>query len=319
MFHCPGLKWRTTAGILYQIPFNLGHLTLPLIAYFIRDWRFNQFFISVTSVILFSYYWVLPESPRWLITVGRPTEAVEILERAAYRNGLPTENIKDRVTTYIEKSDLKPQTGGNILLLVKTPNLRKRSFCICVNWLVTGMCFFGVAQYIGHLGGNMFLNVAISAVVQIPGTVISIFAVEKLGRKRTLVGSSTVTGISCLAIALCSEELNWLKVFLATMGIFGLSVTFPTIYIYAGELFPTLVRNVGCGTASVFARVGSMVAPFIAKSTLPAWTGPVIFGTAPLISGLLCLLILPETLNCKLPDTIEEAEEFGTKKSQESQ
>lgn len=311
-----GLKWRTTVGILYQIPFNLGHLSLPLIAYYIRDWRFNQFFISVSTVILFAYYWILPESPRWLLTVGKTERATKVLERGAHHNRLPTSHIKADVNNYVQKKDLKVVAGGNILSLVATPSLRIKTICICFNWLVCGLCFFGVAQFMGELGGNIFLNVAVSAAVEIPGTIVSIFAMEKLGRRMTLVGANLIAGLSCLAVAVVPTEPTWIKTALGTAGIFGLSISFPTVYIYAGEIFPTIVRNVGCGTASVFARVGSMIAPFIAKPIYGAqWITPMIFGVIPIIGAILCIF-LPETLNCKLPDSIEEAEEFGKKKKE---
>lgn len=91
---------------------------------------------------------------------------------------------------------------------------------------------------------------------------------------------------------------------------FGLALSFPTVYIYSGELFPTVVRNIGCGTSSMCARIGSMIAPFVATlNTVYYWLPPVIFGVTPLMGAVLCL-VLPETLDCKLPDTIEEAEEF---------
>lgn len=60
----------------------------------------------------------------------------------------------------------------------------------------------------------------------------------------------------------------------------------------------------------MFARIGSMIAPFVATlNTVNYWLPPVIFGVMPLLGAILCYA-LPETLDCKLPDTIEEAEEF---------
>lgn len=58
-----GIKWRELFSVLYQVPFNLGHLTLPLFAYFIRDWQKLQFALSIPSIFLLSYFWLIPESP----------------------------------------------------------------------------------------------------------------------------------------------------------------------------------------------------------------------------------------------------------------
>lgn len=40
---------------------------------------------------------------------------------------------------------------------------------------------------------------------------------------------------------------------------FGLALSFPTVYIYSGELFPTMVRNIGVGTSSMCARFGNLL------------------------------------------------------------
>ena len=55
----------------------------------------------------------------------------------------------------------------------------------------------------------------------------------------------------------------WLPVTIAMVGKFLISMTFAIAYLYTAELFPTKVRNVAVGTASTFARIGSMSAPYI--------------------------------------------------------
>lgn len=78
-----GTNYRHTIGILYQIPFNLGHLSLPLFAYYLRDWYKMQLAISLPSLVFLGYYFVLPESPRWLLTANRTDEAIKIMKVAA--------------------------------------------------------------------------------------------------------------------------------------------------------------------------------------------------------------------------------------------
>ena len=66
-----------------------------------------------------------------------------------------------------------------------------------------------------------------------------------------------------LRFACLLSEPEWPKVVLAALGILGMSIAFPTVYLYSAELFPTVVRNVGVGTSFMCARFGSMVAPYI--------------------------------------------------------
>ncbi|XP_068633910.1 organic cation transporter protein-like isoform X2 [Battus philenor] len=302
-----GAKYRETVGIIYQIPFNLGHLTLPLFAYFLRDWNTFQLAISLPSVLFLSYYFLLPESPRWLLTIGKAKEAAIVMEKAAKRNGLPTESIADLTQKTVTELTNKNQEHASFLALFRTPRLRARTIAICFNWFVCGLCFFGVSQYIGHVSGDIFANVAASAAIQVPGTIISIYANRFLGRKVTLIGANCVTGISCLLIIIIPDT-GVSHLTLGCIGLWGMSISFATVYLYAGELFPTVVRNSGVGLASTVARLGSMVAPFVATLRVSYfWLPPLAFGVVPLIGAGLCLL-LPDTRGKKLPDTLQEGE-----------
>jgi hypothetical protein len=71
--------------------------------------------------------------------------------------------------------------------------------------------------------------------------------------------SNSLCGFAMIAIAFVDGSNNEFIVILATLGITGMSISFPTVYLYGGELFPTVIRNIAIGTASMFARIGSMM------------------------------------------------------------
>lgn len=109
------------------------------------------------------------------------------------------------------------------------------------------------------------------------------------------------------------DRMNWLVVAFAMCGKLAITASYGTIYIFSAEQFPTVIRNVGMGTASMFARVGGILAPYI-NLLSDVWKPfpLIIFGVLAFAGGLLSLF-LPETLNRELPETIEDGENFGKK------
>ncbi|XP_076237791.1 organic cation transporter protein-like [Calliopsis andreniformis] len=309
-----GVEWRSVMSVLFHVPFLLGHLMNPLISYLTRTWDGFQMAVSIPSIFLLSYYWIIPESPRWLLAVGKLSNAERILIKAAGRNKIPIENVKTAIDTYESNArslHKEAKEKYNITHLFRTPNLRLKTICICINWFVCGSCFFGLAQYMGYLDGNIFVNVAVSAAVELPGTIIVLFLISRVSRLKILIGGNVLSGLSLLSLVVITNST--LTILLATLGLAGMALSFPTVYLYSSEAFPTVVRNLGVGLGSICARTGSMIAPYIATmGKIEPWLPPVIFGVGPLIGALLCLL-LPETMNCKLPETIEDGEEFGKK------
>ncbi|KAF7997518.1 hypothetical protein HCN44_006089 [Aphidius gifuensis] len=311
-----GTKWRAAITVLYQIPYSLGHMSLAGIAYYFRHWQHLQLAISLPSIILLGYWWIVPESPRWLLAVGKQKRACEILTRAAKINKTGAKDIPEIVRKHcLHQNSRKTASdhGATIFDLVRTPNMRIKSLAIFFNWIVCGMGLFGMTQYIGQVGGNIFINFAVSGATQIPGNFVAWWAMNKLGRKITLIVSNSVAGTAALFLIITPQNALWLRLSLACFGIVGMSVSFTTVYLFSGEIFPTVVRNIGVGTSSMCARLGSIAAPFIVSlSGVRDWLPPFLFGVFPLVGAVLVFL-LPETNGCTLPETLQDGEDFGKK------
>ena len=52
-----GVEYRRTVGVIYQMFFSVGILILPLLAYYITDWRWLQVVITVPYIVFLAYYW----------------------------------------------------------------------------------------------------------------------------------------------------------------------------------------------------------------------------------------------------------------------
>ncbi|KAM7361434.1 organic cation transporter protein [Cochliomyia hominivorax] len=313
-----GASKREIISILYQIPFNLGHATLPLLSYFLRDWRVFNLSYSLFSVLYLIYICLCIESPRWLFTTGRLERAIPLLEKIARINGKPTERIRPEIEeAYRGISSKASPKKGNLTDLFRTPNLRKKTIIMAYQWLNVCAVYFGISQYISKLAGNIFWNVAIGGFLGILGTILCVFMTKYLGRRLSLIMSTFVSAISLLIIATFHHLSPVLVVTFATIGLVGAAITFPNVYLYAGEIFPTLVRSNGVGMCSFLGRVGSMIAPFISElAEAYYFLPPLIFGTFSIV-GTFLTLFLPETRGLPLPETLEDGENFGKKKRDE--
>ncbi|CAH1118752.1 unnamed protein product [Phaedon cochleariae] len=326
-----GGKWRTVVPILYQIPFGFGISIMAGLAYFMRDWRELHLAISMISSIYFLYGWYdyfsstrtikrcMPESPRWLLAVGRKDEAIRILREAAIENKLNQQKFQEAVSGLPTITKTTKQKAS-FSALFSTRELRKRSFLLYINWTISGITFYAFSQYLGHVGSNVFLTVATSGLIAVPGALLCILLVGRAGRRATLAGSHLFTACCFLAVIAVPKgqySHDWPRVVLAGCGITGISISMPALYLWTGELYPTVLRNAGVGTSIMFSRIGSMLAPVVvALEEFGPHVPLLILAVGACAEGLL-VLPLPETKGLALPDTIEDLEDLGSLESDE--
>lgn len=96
---------------------------------------------------------------------------------------------------------------------------------------------------------------------------------------------------------------------LAAISKFGIASSFDTLCQVAGELYPTPVRGIGTGFSSTVGDLGNIVMPYIILTAETYRMLPmIILGIFAAICGV-TVLLLPETLDQCMPETLQEAEE----------
>merc|ERR1712223_1780573 len=208
-----------------------------------------------------------------------------------------------------------------IFVLVKTPEMRKRTINIFFSWLIVAMVYYGLSLNSKNLGGDRYVNGFLSGFVEVPAVVVIIPLLARLGRVKCYSGTFIAGGTCCCLVALVTSVTSgqsWaigLSVAIGLVGKFHFSMTFAIAYLYTAELFPTKVRNLAVGLASTFARIGSISAPYIVDllGSINAGIPVVIFGLCSFAAGVTSLM-LPETLNRKMPESVAEVERAGKRK-----
>ena len=60
-------------------------------------------------------------------------------------------------------------------------------------------------------------------------------------------------------------DADWPLITLNVLGRVSAMGTLAICYVASAETFPTVIRNIGVGSSSFWARVGPMIAPFVAS------------------------------------------------------
>ena len=119
---------------------------------------------------------------------------------------------------------------------------------------------------IGEFGGNLLINFAISGLLEFPSFALSLYALQRLGRRSLMITIMLGAGLgSFIAIPLYFVPFGGeaIHIVFAMVIKFFISISYYIIYIYSAEVYPTLVRQVGVGCNSSFSRFGSCIAPFV--------------------------------------------------------
>ncbi|CAH2066908.1 unnamed protein product, partial [Iphiclides podalirius] len=271
-----GPNYRSFVTVMTCIFYTLGLVLLSGVTYLLRDWRSLALATSVPFFLYYLYWFVLPESPRWLLMRKRFEEANTILKSIARVNGkeLPVE-----YTNKIQRQVLEQAMNG----------VRESE----------------------NASSNQYMSFFLSSAVEIPSYLVCWVLMDRVGRRWPLCLSMVISGIFCIVTVLLPNDAETETLILYLISKCFISASFLIIYPYAGELYPTELRGVGIGTSAYIGGLGLIIIPFVnylgsSNLVLPL----VVMGAVSVVGGLTALR-LPETLHCSLPQTAEEGEEFG--------
>lgn len=311
-----GRNYRTRVAIGQGVCYSMGNLGVAFVAWLLPGWRNIQLGVSAWVFLLFGFFFIIPESPRWLYAEGRLEECEEALRQVAITNkkSYPEKaklvlNVKQEHTMInSEGTERQP----NMRDIMRTPNMRRKTLVLMYEWFMVSFVYYGLSLNAVNLGSNPYLAYSLQALVELPAKVFGAWIIKHWGRRLSLCFTMVTGGFFCLMTLLpFPADKKWIILTISTIGKFCIGATFNLIYLYSGEIYPTVVRNIGLGSNSTCARVSAILAPYVNMLYIyGAWIPQLIFGTTAMSAGFLALM-LPETRNSILPETIEEGEAFG--------
>ncbi|KAG4075715.1 hypothetical protein HA402_003540 [Bradysia odoriphaga] len=313
------IKYRSTLSIFFSVSYPIGMMILAIFAYFIHPWRQLQIALSVPAVFLVVHFFLLEESPRWLMSKGKISEAHKIVFRTpmAEQEHFELEKLKK-----LQADRLKIRKGNNVLTNIfngiKTGcselidlygnKLLRRRLLIChFTFFMSSLTYYVIALNGDNFLANQYFYVAVTGLTEVPSYIVPCIMFKWMGRKRVSLILFFLAGTALLSILAVPLDYTDAVIGVALFGRTCISAVFVVVILHTAELFPTTIRSSAIGTSSTMAHIGSISAPYIVDGlgSLKWFIPSTICGICSVIAGLL-VLGLPETEHVELNDTVEE-------------
>ena len=305
---------------LYNSIYPLSGIVFCLFFLVTYRWRLLYLITSIIHIyhvyLIFKYFL---ESPRWLHSVGRKEECLEVLTKLAIINKRHEQwiefqkNNQDIInkigTPFLEKKEEKNVDNKNELK--KTYNIfqilrfksQRSNFIILT--IINTFCsynYYGIILNLGKMEGNFYLNGIFAFLGEFICDVFSGKLADKFGRI-FIFECCIILGVLGYIIYLVSPYFKFIFVFTAMIGFGGI---FNVIEIYMPEVYPTKIRNITFSYTSFISRLSPICIPIFSQNF------PNFINYSFIISAILAGLIaitLEETNGKKILDIIPEEEE----------
>lgn len=312
----------TILGISITFFVNLGIVNMGSETWRVSTgWRYMLACGTVPAIVFLITLFFVPESPRFLVKSGNIKKAAAVLTKI---NGA---EIAKQELDSISKS-LATENDSSLGQLLQ-PGLRRALligiFLAIFNQAIgmNSITYYGpeIFQMIGFKNNSSFLATSVIGVVEVFSTILAMFLIDKLGRKKLMEIGSAAMAVFMLLIG-TSFYIKLSNGFVILIFIICFVVSFcismgPIPWIMIPEIFPNHLRARATGIATIFLwganwAIGQFT-PMLLNGIGGAYTFWIFCGI-----NVICFLVVttkvPETKN----KSLEEIEKFWIPKSKQN-
>lgn len=312
----------------WQLTLAIGQVIGACIAQGTKDyestfsWRFPVAFNIVITLAIGIGLLFVPESPRWLIQKGKDDKAFRALEAINKNN--EDLDAETELGILIAAREAEANNEGNRSRwkdLLFVPADRRRFICafgiLCCQQISGVQFIFSYAtRFFTDIGQtNAFLYTIIVDIIEVVGVIMSLFIVNRFGRRPLLIGTGifmTLTDIVIGAIGIerdRSAPMNTAIVAMIMLYVWAFNLAWgPLAWACATELShgknKTKIMSVGTAGFWICAWAVTFTLPYLFDED-QANLGPMvgwIYAGGGLISVLFVYFCIPETLGRSLEE-----------------
>lgn len=286
-----------------ELCWRIGFLIAVLLGYALLrlgvSWKWILATSAIPALVVLGLRIGLPESPRWLLRHGHEAEAREIVE-------------KHMGPGFFEAEELAAESVGEdgYRKLFRKGQLRRTVF-VCIFWTCIVTPYFAIFTYAPKVLESLNVKsqatgTILSNTVGAIGALIGLLAIDRIGRRRMLIGPFWVQMVVLLVVGLWTNAPSWVLVL--GLAVFALVNSYSDILtaVYPSEIFDTDIRSSGVGLGSAMSRIGAFLGTYL----LPIGMGTIGIKWCMVIAAGLCVIgavtgqfMAPETMNRSLTRT----------------
>ena len=297
---------------------NTGWMNLVFVS---EVWRGMLGFCSLPAILFFCIIFFIPESPRWLILKGRDERAVGIF-RKIYLSEVEVDTQLQDTKSVVQsetKSDWKFLLQPGIFKAV----LIGAAIAILGQFMgVNAVLYYGptIFEEAGLSGGDALFSQVLVGIVNVVTTVIAVFIIDKVGRKKLVYYGVSGMVLSLLLIGFYfhfSESMGLPNSFLLFFFLFyvfccAISIS-AVIFVLLSEMYPTRIRGMAMSIAGFALWIGTylvgQLTPWMLQNLTPTGTF-LLFALMCVPYMLIVWKLIPETTG----KSVEEIERYRKKK-----
>lgn len=270
---------RVLGGTIIAVAYSVGEMLLGLVAMFVPDFRTYSRILYTPGLFVIVYFWLVPESVRWLLVAGRIDQAIIILKRTAKvnRKELSEKSIEVLKLQYTkstkENSDSSNKRNGtenhsviqSFCRIFKSRTLCLRFLNCCYQWAACCLGYFGLSLSATHIAGaNRYTSFIFVMAIEIPGILMAQLFLNRIKRRVLLISSITMAAIFIIVSPFIPSEHSIIVLILFLLGKAFMTCAYTSLFVFTAEQWPTNIRTTVMNTCLMVGRIGSMTAPFAA-------------------------------------------------------
>ena len=223
-------------------------------------WRYMFGSGILPAILFFGTIFFIPKSPRWLAKIGKEYKARRVLTRIGGKSfaELSVKNI-------INSLKKNKKVGFREFFSPKFRKVMLLGVILAVfqQWCGINVIFTYAQEVFSQAGYSinaMLMNIVIVGSVNLIFTVVSMFLVDKVGRRQLLLlGASLLSIIYALLGACYFFHIQGMRVLiLVILGIATYAATLaPIVWVVLSEIFPNAIRGKAMAIATLMLWMGS--------------------------------------------------------------